>query len=199
MPVSIPDIEKLGFTLSVNKILQSLGDKKGLILVAGSSSSGKTTTMASMLKKYLQLEGGYAITIEDPIELPLSGVYKTIKGDLGVCHQTSLEGKDKIEGIKNVLRSKPNYIFLNEIDSSETAEEILKAATSGYLVIASIKAGGINDALKILARYITTSSVGEEMGYNLLANGLLACIFTSRMLIRKSGLKCRLSSKRYVA
>ena len=106
-----------------------------------------------MLKKYLQLYGGYAVTIENPIELPLSGVYKTVKGDLGVCSQTKLDGKDKIEGIKNALRSKPNYIYLNEIDSPETAEEMLKAATSGYLVISSIKAGSINDALNILARY----------------------------------------------
>ena len=177
MPMTVPDIEKLGFALSVNKLLQTLGDKKGLILVAGSSSAGKTTTMMSLLKKYLQLNGGSAITIEDPIELPLSGVYKTIKGDLGICNQINLEGGDKIEGIKNALRSKPNYIFLNEIDSPESAEEMLKAATSGYLVISSIKADGINNALKILARYITTSSVGEEMGYNLLANGLLACIY----------------------
>ncbi|MBR5599353.1 MAG: Flp pilus assembly complex ATPase component TadA [Alphaproteobacteria bacterium] len=177
MPVSIPDVEKLGYTLSVSKMLQSLGDKSGLILVAGSSGSGKTTTMASLLKKYLQLEGGYALTVEDPVELPLDGVYKTVKGDLGICKQTTPENKDKLKGLKHVLRSKPRYIYLNEIDSSEVAEEVLKISTSGHLVIASIKANGINDALKILARYITTSSVGEDMGYNLLANGLLACIY----------------------
>lgn len=177
IPSAIPELEKLGFTVSVNKILKSLTNKSGLILVAGSSSAGKTTTSASLLKKYLQLEGGYAITIEDPVELPLDGVYKTIRGDLGVCKQTTPSSGIILDGIKNAFRAKPNYILIDEITTPDVAEQILKAATSGYLVIASIKANGINDALKILAKYITSSSVGEDMGYDLLSNGLLACIY----------------------
>ncbi|MBP5698740.1 MAG: Flp pilus assembly complex ATPase component TadA, partial [Alphaproteobacteria bacterium] len=83
MPKSIPDINKLGIPRGVLNQLMKLSDKTGLILLSGATGSGKSTTISALLKKYLETQGGYAFTIEDPAEMPLDGVYHTPNGDLG--------------------------------------------------------------------------------------------------------------------
>ena len=176
MPISIPDLEKLGLPSGIYRQLLTLGNKSGLILIAGATGTGKSTTISALIKKYLQTEGGYAFTIEDPIELPLDGVYETQNGDLGLCKQTTPPDGKWEEGIKSALRSKPRYIYLGEIRSPEAAEELLRAATSGHLVFSTIHANNVGDAINALAKYASSSGISEEMSYELLANGLLACI-----------------------
>ncbi|MBR5599352.1 MAG: Flp pilus assembly complex ATPase component TadA [Alphaproteobacteria bacterium] len=176
MPTSVPNLEQLGLPKGVYRQLLTLANKSGLILIAGATGTGKSTTIASLIKKYLQTEGGYAFTIEDPIEMPLDGVYKTVYGDLGLCKQTTPPNGKWEEGIKSALRSKPRYIYLGEIRSPEAAEELLRAATSGHLVFSTIHANNVGDGINALAKYAASSGISEDMAYELLANGLLACI-----------------------
>ena len=176
MPVSVPDLEKLGLPKGIYHQLLNLGNRCGLILVAGATGTGKSTTISALIKKYLQTEGGYAFTIEDPIELPLDGIYETKNGDLGLCKQTTPPDGKWEEGIKSALRSKPRYIYLGEIRSPEAAEELLRAATSGHLVFSTIHANNVSDGINALAKYASSSGISEDMAYELLANGLLACI-----------------------
>ena len=176
MPKSVPDLEKLGLPSGLYRQLISLSDKTGLILLAGATGTGKSTTIAALLKKYLQTEGGYAFTIEDPIEMPLDGIYHMQNGDLGLCKQTTPPDGKWEEGIKSALRSKPRYIYLGEIRSPESAEELLRAATSGHLVFSTIHSNNVGDAINALAKYASSKNISEEMAYEMLANGLLACI-----------------------
>lgn len=134
MPTTVPDLKDLGIDAGVYKHLVSLSGAYGLILLAGATGSGKSTTVSALLKEYLSLKGGYAFTIEDPIEMPLDGEYHSQDGELGLCKQTvPPEGKWE-EGLKSALRSKPRYILLGEIRTPEVASEALRAATSGHLV-----------------------------------------------------------------
>jgi len=176
MPTTIPDLEKLGLPSGIYRQLLTLANKSGLILLAGATGTGKSTTISALIKKYLQVEGGYAFTIEDPIEMPLDGVYETINGDLGLCKQTTPPEGIWEEGIKSALRSKPRYIYLGEIRSAEAAVELLRAATSGHLVLSTIHANNVCDAINALAKYAASSGISEDMAYELMANGLLACI-----------------------
>ncbi len=176
MPTEIIDIEKLGFPLGIHRQLISLASRSGLILFAGATGMGKSTSIASLLKKYLQTEGGYAFTIEDPIEMPLDGVYQTVNGDLGLCKQTTPPDGIWEEGIKSALRSKPRYIYLGEIRSAEAAVELLRAATSGHLVLSTIHANNVSDAINAVAKYAASGGISEEMAFEMLANGFLACI-----------------------
>jgi len=176
MPTSIPNVERLGLPAGIYKQLMSLADKSGLILIAGATGTGKSTTISALIKKYLETEGGYAFTIEDPIEMPLDGIYQTKNGDLGLCKQTTPPKGIWEEGIKSALRSKPRYIYLGEIRSPEAAVELLRAATSGHLVFSTIHANNVNDAINAMAKYASSSGMSESMAYDLMANGLLACI-----------------------
>ena len=176
MPTSIPSIEKLGFPPSVCKYLMSLANRTGLILFAGATGAGKSTSIAALLKKYLEMEGGYAFTIEDPIEMPLDGVYKTRNGDLGLCKQTIPPQGVWEDGLKSALRSMPKYIYLGEIRSGAAAVELLRASTSGHLVFSTVHANNVVDAIQALAKYASTGGISEDLAYDQIGNSLLACI-----------------------
>lgn len=176
MPTTIPNVERLGLPSGIYNQLMSLANKSGLILLAGATGTGKSTTIAALIKKYLETEGGYAFTIEDPIEMPLDGVYQTKNGDLGLCKQTIPPNGIWEDGLKSALRSKPRYIYLGEIRSPEAAVELLRAATSGHLVFSTIHANNVNDAITSMAKYAASCGMSESMAYDLMANGLLACI-----------------------
>lgn len=176
MPKTIPDLERLGFQRGIYNQLVSIAKSTGLVLLTGATGSGKSTTIASIIKKYLQTEGGYAFTIEDPIEMPLDGVYTMDNGDLGLCKQTTPPNGSWAEGIKSALRSKPRYIYVGEIRTPAAAVELLRAATSGHLVFSTIHGNNVTDAINALAKYAASSGITEEMAYELIANGMLACI-----------------------
>ncbi len=176
MPIEVPDLKKLGFPSGVLSHLNSIAGCSGLILLAGATGSGKSTTISALLKEYLVRKGGYAFTIEDPIEMPLDGVYVTKDGELGLCKQTTPPNGSWEEGIKSALRSKPRYIYLGEIRSPDVASEALRAATSGHLVLSTIHANNVSDAINALVKYAASSGISEEMAYELVANGFLGCI-----------------------
>ncbi len=176
MPITVPNIRNLGLPQGIYEHLASLADGCGLIIIAGATGSGKSTTSSALIKEYLQQKGGYAYTIEDPIEMPLDGIYKTPAGELGLCKQTTPPDGIWEEGIKSALRSKPRYVYLGEIRSPDVASKALRAATSGHLVLSTIHANNVPDAVNALVKYAAASGISEEMAYELVANGFLGCI-----------------------
>jgi twitching motility protein PilT len=91
MPNKAPEIEQLGFAPEIVKHLSGLGKSSGLLLFAGPTGQGKTTSASAIMKRYLETEGGFLFTIEDPPEMPLSGLYHAKNGGLGLCKQTTVE------------------------------------------------------------------------------------------------------------
>ena len=175
-PQSVPRITDLGMTPQIVRHLVSLGKSSGLILVAGATGAGKSTTLAALLKEYLINEGGYAITIEDPVELPLDGVYKNSNGELGLCKQTMPQNGSWAKSLRAALRSAPRYIMLGEIRSPDIAVEALQAAASGHLVLTTIHANTVSDAINALVKYAAAGDVSEDMAYDLVSTTLLACL-----------------------
>ena len=100
MPHKIPDINKLGIEERLLTYLKSLSGSSGLILLAGTTGSGKTTTLSSLLKEYLERDGGYAFTLEDPVEMPLDGTYLTPNGEFGICKQMTPPGGSWEAGLR---------------------------------------------------------------------------------------------------
>ena len=176
MPKQVPPLSTLGFIPQLTNYLTSLANASGLILWAGPTGQGKTTSLSSLMKEYLQSEGGFAYTIEDPCEMPLDGVYHARKGGLGLCKQNIPPNGDWGAGLKSALRSKPRYILVGEIRTPETASEALRAATSGHLVISTIHANNVTDAVNALVKYSAATGISEDMAYDLVGNGLLVCL-----------------------
>ncbi|MBP5352490.1 MAG: Flp pilus assembly complex ATPase component TadA [Alphaproteobacteria bacterium] len=176
MPHTVPDINKLGIDGKLLNYLKSLSSASGLILLAGTTGSGKTTTLSALLREFLIRDGGYAFTLEDPIEMPLDGTYHTVQGELGICKQMTPPGGSWELGLRSMLRSKPRYVYLGEIREPEIASEALRAAISGHLVLSTIHASTVSDAIQSIVKYAAASGISEEMAYDLVGNGILAVL-----------------------
>lgn len=176
MPRQPPDITTLGLPEGFLKHLIALNRKTGLILWGGPTGMGKTTAVSSLLCKYLQREGGFAYTIEDPPEMPLDGNYQSKRGGLGLCKQTSPIDGDWGGALKSALRSRPHYILVGEIRTPETASQLLRAATSGHLVLSTIHANSVEDTISSLVKYASSEGMSEDLAYDLLSRGILGVV-----------------------
>ncbi len=176
MPRYTPNLYKLGIPEPITKYLASLAPEAGLILFGGPTGMGKTTTASALMKEFLEEHGGFLYTIEDPPEMPLDGLYHARNGALGLCKQSPVENERWEDGLKSALRSKPRYILVGEIRSPEVASQTLRAATSGHLVLSTIHATSVEDALNSMIKYAMGAGLDQELVADLLARGILAVV-----------------------
>lgn len=176
MPTSTPSIYKLGLPDPIVKYMTSLATESGLILLAGPTGMGKTTTVSALVKEFLETHGGFLYTIEDPPEMPLDGLYQAKNGGLGLCKQSPVENERWGDALKSALRSRPRYILVGEIRTPEVASQALRAATSGHLVLSTIHANSVEDALNSIIKYASGAGLDEKLVCDLLARGILGVV-----------------------
>lgn len=165
-PVELRKLDKVGIHPGILNQLMEPGIK-GLILIAGKTGAGKTTTASALIVARLEKYGGICITNEDPCEMPISGPH----GE-GVCFQihAKREKGGFSEALRKTVRRNPDIILLGEIRDNETASEALRASVNGHLVIATIHSG---TPLEAIERLISMSSdIDREGARALLADGL---------------------------
>lgn len=177
----IPRFSGMGIQRTVYQELGRLGQKpsRGLILVAGPTGNGKTTTASSLLAEYLIHYGDLAVTIEDPPELRLEGQH----GRFGKCIQTTVSEGDFSRSLRATLRYGPRYIFLGEIRDPGAASEALRAAISGHVVIATIHGGSIEEAITSVLKLVS-STLDLELARQMLSDGLAAVLYQELKIIR---------------
>ena len=180
-----------------SRVIEYLGTivrpgKSGLILVSGASSNGKTTTAYSILQECLMWYGNIAVTLEDPVELPMEGQH----GNTGYCFQIPVRGGDFAGAIKKSMRHSPRYIFIGEIRGSDVASQVLRAAINGHIVISTIHAGNVIEAIYSILKFAAaTESV--ELARAVLADGLLGVINQQLSDIQIKGTRRRHISAEY--
>ena len=166
-------LEELGFSeYNMKLISETLKKSKGLILVAGPTGSGKTSTLYSCLN-ILNQPDKKIITLEDPIEYRLKNIIQSeIKEQENYTFET---------GLRSVLRQDPDVIMVGEIRDKEAAEIALQASLTGHLVLSTVHA---NDAISTIPRLI-------NMGVKpfILAAGLELII--SQRLLRRICENCK--------
>lgn len=139
----------------------------GLILINGPTGSGKTTLAGALLQEYLINYGGVAVTIEDPPEINFPETYLNGKGRV---FQTEVMNGDFATGCQNSMRYAPRYILLGEVRDRKAADQAIRAAINGHLVITTIHAGSIEEAIDTLNRLADAGSS------HILAQGLRAVL-----------------------
>lgn len=137
-------LQDLGFRSDDLKIvLREIYQPDGMVLAAGPTGSGKTTTLYSFLKKRHSPEVKI-ITIEDPIEYHLEGVEQT--------QVNSEEGYDFANGLAAIMRQDPDIILVGEIRDNATASTAIQAALTGHLVFSTVHA---NKAAAVIPRLLS--------------------------------------------
>lgn len=155
LPSYIPKIEDIGMPNNIIELLVSDRlNSGGLVIIAGETGQGKSTTAAASIAYRLRTYGSFCLTIEDPVELPLQGFYEneTDKSKRGVCFQTNVEGEGIFDAIKSSLRCYPSVsnsiLFLGETRDSMMASEALKIAANGHLVVTTLHGADLMVSLK---------------------------------------------------
>ncbi|MCT4617083.1 MAG: GspE/PulE family protein [Candidatus Gracilibacteria bacterium] len=127
---SLTDLEKLGFLdTNLAKIKGVLESKYGIILMAGPTGSGKSTTLFGLLKHFDPLKYNIS-TLEDPIEYDIDFVNQSqIKPEIGYTFAS---------GLRSLVRQDPDIIMVGEIRDLETSKLSIEAALTGHLVLSTI-------------------------------------------------------------
>lgn len=168
---TVPTLEALNFFPKLIPHLQGLGKRSGLVIIAGATGHGKTTTANAMIADFLQKQGGVGYTLEDPVEYLLQGNH----GKGGYCFQVEIDRDDDwAPRLRTALRWHPRYLLVGEVRSPEAANQVIRAATSGHLVITTMHAGSVEEALNSLIQ-ISESSLGSRAP-QLLADGLVCVL-----------------------
>ena len=136
----IPSFEDLGLP-SVLKDL--IGRQRGLILVVGSTGSGKTTSLASMIDYRNETSTGHILTLEDPIEFIHSHKKSIVdQREIGI-DTLSFEN-----GLKNAMRQSPDVILIGEIRDMEGMKQAMAYSETGHLCLATLHANNANQAIE---------------------------------------------------
>ena len=139
LPETIPDLSSLNLHPSLNQISDL---KAGLVLVCGSTGSGKSTTIAAIIEEINRSRPVHIITIEDPIEYRFRPKKAFIEQREVGIHVPSFN-----QGLLDSLRENPDVIFVGELREPDTIRLTLNAAESGHLVFATLHATDAEDAV----------------------------------------------------
>lgn len=144
LPFRIMTFEELGLPL---RVATELCERpKGLVLVTGSTGSGKTTTLAAMVDFLNANRDFHILTIEDPIEY-----VHTNKRSIINQREVGSDTQSFAQGLKHVLRQDPDVILIGEMRDLETIETALIVAETGHLVLATLHT---SDAVQTVNRII---------------------------------------------
>jgi twitching motility protein PilT len=166
IPDAIPSLDSLGLPPLVKKLCDY---HQGMVLVTGSTGTGKTTTLAAMIDHLNQTRRLNIISLEDPIEfVHRSKQSQVIQRELG-SHLPSFS-----EGVRAAMREDPDVILVGELRDAETIRWAMTAAETGHLVLGTLHTTG---AVKTIDRIVDALPPDErEQTKSFMSQSLIAVI-----------------------
>ncbi len=173
--MSLSGLDTLGFSEhNLNLVKRVIASPNGIILTAGATGSGKSTTTYSILQK-LNTPERNIITVEDPVEMKLKGLNQVqVMSEIGLDFNATL---------RSILRQDPDIIMIGEIRDGETARIAVRASITGHLVLSTIHT---NNSLNTIERLLDMDIERYLLGTAL--NGVI-----SQRLVKRLCPKCRKS------
>ena len=172
----IPDLDAMGLPSVLKDIVMT---QRGLVILAGGTGSGKSTTLAAMLGYRNKNSYGHIITIEDPVEY----VHEHINC-LITHREVGVDTDSWHAALKNTLRQAPDVILIGEIRDHETMEHAVAFAETGHLCLATLHANNANQALDRIINFFP-----EERRTQLLMDLSLytKALISQRLIPNKTG------------
>ncbi len=176
IPFGVKTTEELNLPEIVKKISR---EHRGLILVTGTTGSGKSTTLASMIEQINSERTSHIMTIEDPIEF-------LIRDRRSIVNQREI-GVDThsfANALRGALRQDPDVILVGEMRDFETIETALTAAETGHLVMSTLHT---LDATETINRIISVFPPYQQKQVRLQLSTVLKAVISQRLVPRADG------------
>lgn len=165
----IPDAQAMQLTPPQLALMQA---DQGLLLVAGATGSGKSSTLAALIAHWRTHHDGHVLTLEDPVEQ----IHPATPGQI-TQREIGRDCASFADGLHAALRQDPDVILVGEIRDRETARLALTAAETGHLVLSTLHARGAASAID---RLLGLFPAGErDLARQQLGDGLIAILAQS--------------------
>ena len=173
---NVPSFEELGLLPQIKKIAES---PRGIVLVAGSTGSGKSTTLAAMLEHINANFKKHIITMEDPIEFVFEENQCVIEQ-----REVGLDTLSFHHALKHVLRQDPDIIMIGEMRDSVSFTAAMSAADTGHLVISTLHT---TNASQSISRVLDFFKAEEREQIRRQLAGTLQAVVCQRMVTTVNG------------
>jgi len=171
-----PELESLDAPVPVAQAAQR---DHGLVLFAGPTGSGKSTTMAALLSRINQMSARRIITLEDPIEYRHESARSVISQ-----RQVGVDTPDLAQALRGALRADPDVIAIGEMRDAESIAGALTAAETGHLVLATLHA---SDAGKTIDRIVDAFPPGNRDHVRTQLARVLVAVVCQHLVPRNGG------------
>ncbi len=176
IPTKIKSIDDLMLPPIINKICE---EKRGLVLVTGTTGSGKSTTLAAMVDRINSTRPDHIMTIEDPIEF----LHRDKKGFVNQ-REVEVDTANFATALRAGLRQDPDVILVGEMRDLETISTALLAAETGHLVFSTLHT---LDAPETIQRIIAVFPPPEQKQIRMQMASTLRAIISQRLVGRADG------------
>jgi len=176
IPMQIRTFDELGLP----PVLKTIADEeRGLVLVTGTTGSGKTTSLAAMIDHINRTRSCHVMTVEDPIEF-LHRDNKAIVNQ----REVSVDTKSFAQALRSAMRQDPDVILVGEMRDFDTIDTGLLAAETGHLVFSTLHT---LDATETINRVITVYPPHQQKQIRLQLATVLKAVVSQRLIPRADG------------
>ena|ERR1700754_135976 len=171
----IPTTVRTAEELRLPPVLEKIADEpRGLVLVTGSTGSGKSTTLAAIIDYINRVRSGHIVTIEDPIEF----LHRDKKSYVNQ-REVDVDTRSFSEALRGALRQDPDVILVGEMRDYETVETALTAAETGHLVLSTLHT---LDATETVNRIVSVFPPHQQRSIRLQLASVLRGVISMRLV-----------------
>ena len=176
IPLEVLSIKELLLPTVIESIAM---EQRGLVLVTGTTGSGKSTTLAAMINHINEQRAENIITIEDPIEY----LHRDKQSNISQ-REVGMDVMSFSRGLRASLREDPDIILVGEMRDVDTIETALLAAETGHLVLSTLHT---TDAPETINRVISVFAPHHQRQVRLQLASILKAVISMRLIPRKEG------------
>ncbi len=176
IPFKVPGVVELGLPSVLDRIAET---ERGMVLVTGVTGSGKSSTLAAVIRHINETMEKHIVTLEEPIEF----LHRDVRSSV-TQREVGTDTESFRAGLKAALRQDPDVIVLGELRDSETIDTAMKAAETGHLLLSTLHTP---DAQATIMRVVSMFPPEEQDGVRLRLAEALHAVVSQRLLPRADG------------
>ena len=176
IPTRIKTIDELGLPPVLKRIAS---EERGLVLVTGTTGSGKSTTLAAMIDYINATRAAHIMTVEDPIEYLHRDHHSLVNQ-----REVAVDTQSFSQALRSALRQDPDVILVGEMRDFETVDTALLAAETGHLVLSTLHT---LDATETINRIIAVFPPHQQRQVRIQLASVLKAAISQRLLPRADG------------